>query len=298
MAAGVDHQAQSCRRSHRPLVQGGVGAAIVCSWSPTSCTTVAGDALRVELGAESGTCSAFLAAVDVALEFVLSEAARNPMRGARKVVGEMEDVFRIDAKAEKETIVVGGWESYRGTPTMKARWFSVELTRKTAPWAYVKGEPFRSISSLELVAVLTAIMLFAPEAKWRSSRGLARIPAITDNLGNTYTLVRFMSCKFPLSIVVMELACQLDKFGVELDLGWAPRAQNQEADDLTNMKFEGFDESRRIHANFEEMKFMVLDELMGRATELDAEIQLAVTSRQAKSDGPKEKGSLKWKQPW
>ena len=226
-----------------------------------------------------GTCSAFPAAVDVALEFILAEVARNPMRVARLVSEEPTDVFRIDAKAEKDTIVVGGWESYRGTPTRLARWFSVSLSRRTAPWAYLKGEPFRSISSLELIAVLLAVMLFAPEAPWRSSRGMVRIPAITDNLGNTYTLVRFMSCKFPLSVVVMELACQMDKHQVELDLGWASRAQNQEADDLTNSKFDDFDEKLRIHVEFEELEFMIMGALMEKATELDAEIQLARSSR-------------------
>ena len=246
----------------------------------------------------AGTCAPFPAAVDIALEYIVEEVQKRPMRVARLVSEVAVDVFRMDAKAEKDRIVLGAWESFGGRTTTEARWLAVELTRKSAPWAYVKGEPFRSISSLELTGVLVAVMAFAPQAAWRAQRGSIKVPAITDNLGNTYTLSRFMSCKFPLSIVVMELACQLDKFEMELDLGWAPRAQNQEADDLTNFKFEGFDMDKRIEVDFEKMDFEVLPCLMERAAELDGEIQLAKTSRQAKSDGPKSRGNMKWQQPW
>lgn len=175
----------------------------------------------------------------------MDRVAATPMLEAREVQALGEDVFRVDAKADKDKVVIGGWESYGGRKPAEARWFSVELTRRTAPWAYLKGEPFRAIASLELMGVLTAVMVFAPEAEWRSSRGIAKVPAVTDNLGNTYTVQRFLSCKFPLSLLVMELSCQLGRFGLELDLSWAPRNQNQEADDLTNEVFEAFDEVRR-----------------------------------------------------
>ena len=77
------------------------------------------------------TCSPFPAAVDVVLEFVMEEVQKRPMRVARCVATIPVDVFRIDAKADKEKVVIGGWESYGGISTQKARWFSVELTRKT-----------------------------------------------------------------------------------------------------------------------------------------------------------------------
>lgn len=126
------------------------------------------------------------------------------MQPAKRWPSLPTDVFRIDAKAEGEKIVVGGWESFAQRELSEARWFSVELTRKTAPWAYVKADPFRTISSLELVAVLIAVMLFAPGAEWKGSRAQVTITAVTDNLGNTFVLQKFMSCKYPLSIVVME----------------------------------------------------------------------------------------------
>ena len=103
----------------------------------------------------------------------------------------------MDAKAEGDLIVVGGWEVGKSGPEEHGRWFSIKLTRKNAPWAYVKGEPFRSISSLELVAVLVAIVLFGDELVDASCKNVMSLTASTDNLGNTYVLQHLMSCKSP-----------------------------------------------------------------------------------------------------
>lgn len=113
-----------------------------------------------------------------------------------------------------------------------------------------------------------------------------------------------MSCKYPLSIVVMELSVQLQKLGLELELGWIPRGQNEEADALTNKEFRGFDKKKRIEKDFGDLKFEILEELMMKAGELDAEIKLAKSSKEAKSDRPVDKslkrkrGETKWKDPW
>ena len=64
-----------------------------------------------------------------------------------------------------------------------------------------------------------------------------------------------------MSIVVMEVAMQLKRINLELDLGWIPRGQNTDtaADALTNGEFGGFDPAKRIKRNFEDIPFMVLD---------------------------------------
>ena len=51
---------------------------------------------------------------------------------------------------------------------------------------------------------------------------------------------------------------------MDLDLGWVPRAQNTEADALTNEEFSGFDPGKRIEVNFEELKFLIMDKMMVR----------------------------------
>ena len=215
--------------------------------------------------------------------------------------------LRVDAKAEGDQ-GIGGWGVPESNNTFDARWFSVVLNRKNAPWAYLKGEPFRNIASLELVAVLVAAILFGDRVAKHTHRKRLTLTASTDNLGNTFVLNHFMSCKYPLSIVVMELAyelaTQLRKFGLEVDLGWIPRGQNSEADSLTNSEFEGFDPNKRTLMDFEDLKLIVMNKLMEKAASLDEEVKLAESSKEAKGDRPEDsrskrkRGERRWKDPW
>lgn len=251
-----------------------------------------------------GTFAKFPDAVAVLLDFIQGEVIKEAMTRPRRLESCPVERFRVDAKAEADLIVIGGWEIPASGRTEDARWFSIVLNRRNAPWAYVKGEPFRSIASLELVAVLTAIMLFGKDWECDMSRTVMSLSASTDNLGNTYVLNHFMSCKYPLSIIVMELAVQLKRLGLEMDLKWIPRGQNSEADSLTNSEFMGFDSSKRITVEFEDLKFEVMDKLMAKAADLDEEIKLAKSSKEAKGDRPKEsmpkrkRGQTRWEDPW
>ena len=252
-----------------------------------------------------GAFAKFPEAVHMLLKFIERCVREEPMTVARSVAFSAEEVFRVDAKAEKDKIVIGGWESFGVSNTKEARWFSVELTRRNAAWAYVKGEPFRAIASLELTAILTALILFGKGAKWTGRRTKLQITGITDNLGNAFLVHKFLSCKFPLSIILMEVSCQLRRLNLEMDLGWVPRDQNTQADALTNSSFEDFDESRRIVVNFENIEFMVLRELMAEAGKLDEDIRLVKSSKEAKQDkfarerSPKQRrGEMKWRDPW
>ena len=116
--------------------------------------------------------------------------------------------FRADAKAEGQLVCIGGWECLGGCPPGMARWFSVVLTRKTAPWAFSRGEPFRTIAALELFASLVSVLVFSPS--WpRSTTGTVVLSGLTDNAGNEAVLARLMSSKFPLVVILTELAAQL-----------------------------------------------------------------------------------------
>ena len=251
-----------------------------------------------------GTFAKFPDAVRILLEYVVGETEVMSMSKPRRIKPGAVEAFRVDAKAEGECIVIGGWEVHGGISVDEARWFSITLNRKNAPWAYVKGEPFRSIATLELCAVLVAVMLFGADLVELESKNVLTLSASTDNLGNTYVLKHFMSCKYPLSIVVMELASQLHELGLELDLNWIPRGQNTEADALTNGEFQGFDPTRRIEVEFGDLNFMILEKLMGLAGDLDSEVKMAKTSKEAKGDRPidtiprKKRGSTRWEDPW
>ncbi|CAE8648411.1 unnamed protein product [Polarella glacialis] len=108
-------------------------------------------------------------------------------------------LFKADAKAEGDIVVVGGFENpLPGQTLLQCRWFSFALTVDNAPWAFVKhGEAFRAITALELFATLLCLMLFAPSAGLGANFVL-ELPCITDNQGNEALVVKCMTTKFPL----------------------------------------------------------------------------------------------------
>ena len=212
---------------------------------------------------------------------------------------DVGEAFRSDAKAEGSTVVVGGWECRGGRRPRDARWFSVVLTRSSAPWAFSRGEPYRSIAALELFGTLLSIMAFAgdwPEA----ARGRFRLSGATDNQGNTWVLNRLMTTKFPMIVVLAELAAQLRAINAELSLEWIPRLQNEEADALTNEDFSAFRPELRVQLEVEQLAFLLLPRLAGVAEELHADI----LKRRGSGEGP-ERGArvgpakkLKERDPW
>ena len=126
------------------------------------------------------------------------------------------------------------------------------------------------------------MMVLSPEAKWASGDARVSLTALTDNLGNAHVLRKFGSSRYLLSIIAMELATQLDRRGIDLDLQWVPRWQNQEADDLTNERFDDFSAENRIDVQFESLRFLVMDRLLTKGGQLDAELKLHRTSKEAK----------------
>ena len=77
----------------------------------------------------------------------------------------------------------------------------------------------------------------------RPSRPRGAIKGYTDNQSNESLLKKFMTSKFPSTLILMELAEELTVKRCELKLHWLRRDENQLADDLTNEKFDSFDSS-------------------------------------------------------
>ena len=67
------------------------------------------------------------------IAFEPKEVTRQPMKRPRRIPKVAREVFRVDAKAEKDLIAIGGWEVGQEGKTEDARWFSMELTRRKAP---------------------------------------------------------------------------------------------------------------------------------------------------------------------
>ena len=217
------------------------------------------------------------------------------------------DSFRADAKAQGDLVVLGGFKTRQDGRLDLTPWFSETLDRKSTPWVYERGEPFRMIASLELLATLGCVRAFLPDLRSGATSTLT-LPGITDNKSNSQLMARMSTTKFPLMVVLMELVAILLAKGTRLNLAWVPRDQNTEADALTNYDFEGFSESNRIRLDFTEAnRGLVFGDLLdaGRTMFKDIEAQKAkATEKRGTSlDGRtsasnKTRKTLKPLEPW
>ena len=243
-------------------------------------------------------------AIKISLELFLDWLREEPMKPPCDPPGVAGEVFRVDAMASDQGIMIGGWETFETSDTSKARWFSVELTRRNAPWLFIRGEPHRTIAASELLAVTVAVMLFGPAAKWRNRHGRLVLSGFTDNSSNSYLIDKYLSVKFPVSMVLMELSRQLAFLGSELQLHWIPREQNEEADNLSKGRYEGFYPNNRIQIDLEKAPFLVIPKLVNYAMDFDKEIRLKKssagdrTSQASVSARSAPEDKLRLRQPW
>ena len=148
------------------------------------------------------------------------------------------------------------------------------------PW-----EAFRTIASLELLGALVGVMVLMPTPEQvPASTGLATLTCGTDNQGNTFLLDKLMTTKYPLAVVLMELACQLGRRRAALHARWIPRLQNEEADALTNEEFHHFDAKLRIPVNLGDLGFVVMDELFNSGEEFVKELDSLKAQERAEKD--------------
>ena len=139
----------------------------------------------------------------------------------------------------------------------------------------------------------------------RDGTGLLTLSCGTDNYGNTFLLDRLLTTKYPLGVVLMEVAFQCRRRGLCLRANWVPRLENQEADDLTNLEFKSFDPEKRLQVNLDELKFGVLNDLFREGdaytAELD-ELKALAKRKPAEKDARRKKKlageSLRETQPW
>ena len=158
--------------------------------------------------------------------------------------GEGDDViFYTDAKATECGAWIGGFLQAKDGSI--AEWFSEEVKTEWAPWLFIRGDPKRVIAALEMLATLIAARLWARGLS-KGGRGKCWIKGSTDNLSNAYAVSKWMSTKYPLTVLIMELSETLRTRDCELCLEWVPREKNQLADDLTNEKFDHFPMELRV----------------------------------------------------
>ena len=196
-----------------------------------------------------------------------------------RIIKNNEAIFRVDAKAINKDVSIGGWEPHYepdgSVAKHKSRWFACKLTPSTAPWAYCKGLSFKTISALEPIATVIGMMLFTPDVKVREkSISFVLATAFTDSLVSSMVLGWALTTSYPLCLIAMEPAAQMEARGLDLSLSWVPREANQEFDDLSNFRFLGFAEENRITADFTNLPFKVLPDLLNTADQFYRETQI------------------------
>ena len=210
--------------------------------------------------------------------------------------------MRVDAKAEGMSIAVGGWRpTYNGDGVIDksiSPWFSIKLDAASAPWAFHKGLPYRTISALELLASTVGLVLLGPGAQGNSPcNGLVQVSGLTDSMVATNVLARGISTSFPLCLVAMEMAVQLEEHQAELSLDWIPRTMNKEADALADGITEGFSAAKDLSVQPDKLPLKVLPALLAEATEFyknNKPVAFAPPKKMAKLKG----GRLRDTQPW
>ena len=121
------------------------------------------------------------------------------------------ELFRTDASADDQRSVLGGYEVREYSDTTKARWFSIALSQKDLPEFFKGDTAKRTVAAWEMLATLVALKIFSTNGSSRETRGLTTVTGATDNQGNPYAINRLMTTKFPLNVLVMELATMLEE---------------------------------------------------------------------------------------
>ena len=167
--------------------------------------------------------------------------------------------FFTDAKAEDGRAWVGGLI----VPGCQGPWFSLEVDRSWAPWAFSKSSPNKVIAALD-----------------QSNEALVK---------------KAMTTKYPSSLILLELAEELAAKKCDLNLIWIRRDWNQLAGDLTNEKFDSFDPEFRVPVKGDEIEWRVLDKLLNCADSFYGELK----KRKAAPIGPVRKaGKIRKLSPW
>ena len=140
------------------------------------------------------------------------------------LVLQREALFRVDAKAERNSVAIDGWLPFRDSQNKivkeKSPWFAARITLVNAPWAYDRGKPFKAISSLELLATVVAIILFSPQADPGTRlQSLVSVLAHTDSKVASSVTGRSLTTSCPLCLVAMVATIQMESCGIELSLG-------------------------------------------------------------------------------
>ena len=168
-----------------------------------------------------------------------------------------QEVFRTDAKCESGRIVFCGHHLGDG------RWFSLEFGQLELPCLFKDGGDSQWASTpAELLAVMFALHCFGfLECTGERREVSLAIQGGTDNKANDALSKRASSTKWRLMLVNMQYSHLLKQADLRVNLQWRPRDENQLADDLTNLRFDSVDMSKRVQVRFGDLDLSLLKRL-------------------------------------
>ena len=172
------------------------------------------------------------------------------------------------------------------------------LTRASAPWAFAKGEPFRTIASLELLGSLLGIMLLVEgkDDDVHFYKGSLSVGGLTDNSGNRFAVMRMLSTKWPVVAFMVKLSTQLESLNMMFEMSWVPREQNTEADAITNGDTGWLSPKLRIETKMDQLPFLVLNELLLKGAAFYGTIE--TVNLEAADLQEKDSRTLRVRGPW
>ena len=106
-------------------------------------------------------------------------------------------------------------------------------------------------------------------------------------------LDRMITTKYPLVVVLMEMAHQMRRRRLVLRAHTLPRDQNEEADALTNYDFRHFDPAKRIEVDLSKLKFGVLNELFAAGEDYMSQLEVERTAAKKRAERAKGKPERK-----
>ena len=191
--------------------------------------------------------------------------------------------FWTDASATEKDAWIGGWKD-AGEGAGKSEWFSLQVTEEMAPWMMSRGRnPKRMIAALELLATIVAMKIWSGDEQEDIQ---IHMEAYTDNQGNSFLLKKGMSTKYPITLMLMEIAEMLRRKNSLARLNWVRRDGNQEADDLTNQVYDKFDPKMRRYLPGDRIPWIIFEDLDKDSKDLYDEIaELKEHKKRASSKG-------------
>ena len=154
-----------------------------------------------------------------------------------------------------EGLFLGCWSLDHGLDMRQAPWFALEIFPQDMPSLFKEDQSSEWASTAaELLGSYAGLVAFG-HTKASGGRDHLRLQvcAGTDNKSTPAITAKGLSNKWPVQGIHMQLATTLRQANKLCKLSWRPREENQDADDLTNLRTDNFCAARRVHLKLDDI---------------------------------------------